>query len=333
MSGTPRSATPRRLSTSAGRSRLRALTILLALPLIAVACSGFGSTAAAQSAGPVRPQLPALHESTSNTIGLSQTEMGYTFESDMAVLPPDQEYRFRILKPNGLAEMNYLWDQTKLMHFLAIRDDFTGFAHVHPTLAPDGTWSVRLPLVEPGPYELYADFLIGDFQGVAVGEGEPGHLVLRRSITVPGPYVLASIVPPPSTAASVDGYGITFDMSKVTTMNGAHLSRPKAWTVMYMPARVTYLGQPFNGLEPYLAVFAHFTAFNIGNDLYGHAHPLEYAGAGREGWPSSTTPLLRGGRSLTFHAEFPGAGDYRAFIEFKVGGVLHTASLTLHISQ
>jgi hypothetical protein len=306
---------------------------MFALSLLAAACSGPITTAAAQSAGSAQPKSPLLHESTSNTIGLSQTEMGYTFDSDMAVLPPDQEYRFRILRPNGQPEMSYLWDQTKLMHFLAVRDDFSGFAHVHPTLGSDGTWSVHLPLTEPGPYELYADFLIQDFQGVAVGEGEPGHLVLRRTITVPGPYTLSPIVPAPSASASVDGYTITFDLSKITGMDGSHLSGPKGWTVMYMPARVTYQGQPFNGLEPYLAVYAHFTAFNVSNDLYGHAHPLEYAGAGREGWPLSTTPMLHGGRSLTFHAEFPGGGDYRAYIEFEVAGVLHTASLTLRIAQ
>ena len=314
-----------------GRSRLRALASLLALPLLA-ACSGASTAAAVDGVQAGQTQRVTLHESTRNTIGLSQTEMGYTFQSDMAVLPPDQEYRFRILRPNGQPETNYLWDQTKLMHFLAIRDDFTGFAHVHPTLAPDGTWSVHLPLTEPGPYELYADFLVGDFQGVAVGEGEPGHLVLRRSVTVPGPYALSSIVPAQSTSASVDGYTFTFEMSRITTMDGAHLNGPKGWTVMYMPATVSYQGKPFSGLEPYLAVYSHFTAFNVSNDLYGHAHPLEYAGAGREGWPASTTPALHGGPALTFHAEFPGPGDYRAFFEFQVAGVLHTASLTLHIS-
>ena len=308
------------------------LASLFALPLLVAAGSGSTTAAAANDVHSGQTQRVTLHESTPNTIGLSQTEMGYSFQSDMAVLPPDQEYRFRILKPNGQPEMNYSWDQTKLMHFLAIRDDFTGFAHVHPTLSSDGTWSVRLPLTEPGPYELYADFLIGDFQGVAIGEGEPGHLVLRRSITVPGPYALSSIVPPASTSASVDGYTFTFEMSKITTMNGGHLNGPKGWTVMYMPAVVTYQGKPFSGLEPYLAVYSHFTAFNISNDLYGHAHPLEYAGAGREGWPARTTPVLQGGPTLTFHAEFPGAGEYRAFIEFDVAGVLHTASLTLHIS-
>jgi len=314
-----------------GRSPWRSLVALAALSLLSGACSGVGSTAAAQTSDSAMPHVPVLHESTNTTIGLAATELGYTFDSTMATLPPDHVYRFRVLRPDSRPEMDYLWDQTKEMHFLAIRDDFTGFVHVHPTLSPDGTWSVYLPLTEPGPYELYADFLIGDFRGIDIGQGEPGHFVLRRQITVPGPYVLAPIVPSPALAAQTDGYSITFDMSKITTMNGTRLSQPKAWTVMYLPATVTYQGRPFAGLEPYLAVYAHFSAFNIANDLYGHAHPLEYAGAGREGWPLRTMPVLHGGPQLTFHAEFPGSGDYRAFVEFEVAGVLHTAAVTLHV--
>src|SRR5690242_21662818 len=51
---------------------------------------------------------------------------------------------------------------------------------------------IRRPLAFPVfPYTT----LFRSFQGVAVGEGEPGHLVLRRTVTVPGPYTLSSIVP------------------------------------------------------------------------------------------------------------------------------------------
>ena len=243
----------------------------------------------------------------------------------MTELPADQEYQFRILRPDGRPQMDYLFDQTKLLHFLAIRNDFTGFAHVHPTLAGDGTWSVHLPLDEPGPYQVYVDTLIKDAQGL------PMHLVLRRPLTVPGSYRLSPVVPAPSLSGEADGYRITFNANKITTMDGTRLTQPKGWTVMYFPATVTYQGRPTTDLQPYLSVFAHFTAFNVANDLYGHAHPLEYAGSGREGWPLSTMPVFHGGPVLTFHAEFPGAGDYRTFVEFMAGGQLHTASLTLHV--
>src|SRR2546430_3662802 len=87
-------------------------------------------------------------------------------------------------------------------------------------------------------------------------------------------------------------------------------------------------GQPVKDLEPYLSAYAHFTAFSETTRLYGHAHPLEYTGTGfnqtGKGWD--------GGPNLTFHAEFPGPGDYRAFVEFQTNRTLHTAELTLHVS-
>ena len=282
-----------------------------------------GTTATATSSA--KPRVPVLHEATDATIGISDTAQGYTFDSSMSELPANHLYQFRILRPDGRPQMDYLWDQTKLLHFLAVRDDFTNFLHVHPTLSGDGTWSVLLPVAAPGPYQLYVDTLIKDAQG------QGRHLVLRRPLTVPGGgYQLAPIVPASSLSGEADGYRITFDTSGIVTMDGTRLKEPKAWTVMLLPARVTRDdGTPVADLEPYLSVFAHFTSFNIANDLYGHAHPLEYAGGGREGWPPITT--YRGGPVLTFHAEFPGAGDYRSFIEFQVAGQLHTAALTLHV--
>jgi hypothetical protein len=296
-----------------GRGRWLALAALAALPVLASACAGATSNTIGQSgvATPA-PAQPVLHEATDNSIGISSTSAGYTFDSSVATLPADQEYQFRILGPDGTAQSLFLWDQTKLLHLLAIRVDMTHFAHVHPVLAPGGNWSVHLPLNAAGPYQVYVDFLIKDAQGL------PRHLVLRRPLTVLGGYQLSPILPAPSMTAKGDGYDVTF------------LRAPKAWTVMVLPARVTLDdGTPVSNLEPYLAVFAHFTAFKQTTDLYGHAHPLEYAGAGREGWPQLTN--LRGGPILNFHAEFPGSGDYRAFVEIQIAGQLHTTSFTLHV--
>ena len=135
---------------------------------------------------------------------------------------------------------------------------------------------------------------------------------------MPGSYRLSPVLPAPSMSTQVDGYTITF------------LTAPRPWTVTYLPARVTRGGQPVSDLQPYLANYAHFTSFQATTGLVGHAHPLEYAGQGREGWPD-TFSTFHGGPILTFHSEFPGAGDYRAFIEFQTGGQLHTAQMTIHV--
>ncbi len=265
------------------------------------ACGGASSPQ--KSRAPV-PARPVLHEATDATDGITDSAVGYTFDSILSIVQPGETYTFRIIGPDGVVQKAFMDDQTKLVHLYAIRDDLADatFMHLHPTMAGDGTWSVDLPVRIPGPYHVYTDFLLQDAQH------QVRHLLLRRSFTVPGPFKLDMALPPASMAASVDGYQISFH------------ARPRAWTVMYLPARVTLNGQPFSGLQPYLATFAHFTAFRASNYLVGHAHPLEYALGGRPGGPD-----------LTFHAEFPGSGDYRVFIEFQTNGQLHRSSMTLHV--
>lgn len=48
-------------------------------------------------------------------------------------------------------------EHEKQLHLIAVRRDCTGFQHVHPELAPDGTWSTDLDL-PPGQWRLFADF-------------------------------------------------------------------------------------------------------------------------------------------------------------------------------
>ena len=49
-------------------------------------------------------------------------------------------------------------EHTKRMHLIVVRRDMTGFQHLHPTQAPDGTWSVPLTLRDAGSYRVFADF-------------------------------------------------------------------------------------------------------------------------------------------------------------------------------
>ena len=48
-------------------------------------------------------------------------------------------------------------EHEKRLHFIAVRRDFTGFQHVHPKLADDGTWTDDLDLT-PGQWRVFADF-------------------------------------------------------------------------------------------------------------------------------------------------------------------------------
>jgi hypothetical protein len=37
------------------------------------------------------------------------------------------------------------------LHLIVVNRELTTFRHVHPTLDADGTWSVDLPALDPGP--------------------------------------------------------------------------------------------------------------------------------------------------------------------------------------
>ena len=62
------------------------------------------------------------------------------------------------------------WCTTSRCTSSSIRRDLTGFQHLHPTMAPDGTWSIDLTLAEPGSYRA-----IADFTAVVGGPADSGH--------------------------------------------------------------------------------------------------------------------------------------------------------------
>src|SRR5688500_12676101 len=47
----------------------------------------------------------------------------------------------------------------RLFHLFVISQDLEHFAHLHPTLAQDGSLDVDVRLPRPGPYHFFADFM------------------------------------------------------------------------------------------------------------------------------------------------------------------------------
>ncbi|MFJ1756596.1 hypothetical protein [Kitasatospora sp. NPDC088134] len=229
--------------------------------------------------------------------GLAAEQGGYRLDGRLS----GTEYRFTVTGPDGAVLTQYQPEQTKQMHFYAIRSDLSGFQHLHPTMAPDGTWTAPLAALEPGDWRMYTSFVPGTGAGAGTG------LVLSRTANVPG---AATAVPLPPAAASttVDGYTVT--------VAGA----PKAGKAGELTVTVSKDGQPVTDLQPYLETYAHLTAFHAGDQAFAHLHPETRAtGAG-------------GGPTLPFHAELPAPGDWRLFLQFQTGGTLHTAALTLNVA-
>jgi hypothetical protein len=131
--------------------------------------------------------------------------------------------------------------------------------------------------------------------------------VLSKTLTVAG---TASSTPLPAAAmtTTVDGYTLAVDGEMMHAMTHTLI------------ITVSKNGDPVTDLQPYLETYAHLTAIHVGDLAFAHLHP-EGAAAMSE----------TGGPTLTFQTSMPNSGDWRFFIQFQTGGVLHTAAITLHV--
>ncbi|MYW07478.1 hypothetical protein GT034_03825 [Streptomyces sp. SID2563] len=273
------------------RRALAAAGTAVALALTAVACGSSDDSAS----------MPGMEHMATDK-GLSDAQDGYRLTSSQRSLVAGEQadYRFTVTGPDGKPVTGFAVDQTKRMHFYAIRSDLTGFQHIHPAMAADGTWSADLAALTPGEWRMFASFTPNS------GAGKGKDFVLSRSVTAPG---RATRTPLPAAAGStrVDGYTVTVK------------GEPMAGMAHPLTVSVAKDGEPVTDLQPYLDTYAHLTAFHEGDAAFAHLHPTTKVNGNH------------GGPDLSFHAELPTAGNWRLFLQFRTGGTLHTAALTLRV--
>jgi hypothetical protein len=232
--------------------------------------------------------------------GLMVSQDGYTFRlartsaSAGAAIPVS----FSILGPDGTPVTEYDVEHEKELHLIAVRRDFTGFQHVHPEMAADGTWTTTLDLTA-GQWRLFADFK-------ATGAGP---ITLGTDLAVRGSYLPTAPVAD-SRTASVDGYTVTLD-GDLTAGAEAKLT-----------LTVTRKGEPVTDLEPYLGAYGHLVTLRAGDLAYLHVHPDGTPGDG----------VTEPGPGVVFYTEVPSPGRYHLYLNFKHEGVVRTAAFTVTVT-
>ncbi len=232
--------------------------------------------------------------------GLMISDRGYTLElaADSAPAGPGTPLAFQILGADGQPVTSYEQSHNKELHLIATRRDTTGFQHVHPDLAADGTWSAVLDL-SAGTWRVFADFVPDE------GELSGEKMTLGADLAVAGNYRPATL-PTPSAIARVDGYTVTLD-GELVAGEDAELT-----------LSVAKDGRPVTDLQPYLAAYGHLVALRAGDLAYLHVHP-----AGEPG-DRVTEP----GPDIIFYATPPSGGVYRLFLDFRHDGIVRTAEFT-----
>jgi hypothetical protein len=157
----------------------------------------------------------------------------------------DETLTFRIENTRGETVRDFDVEHEKRMHLILARRDLTGFQHLHPEQAADGSWSTDVRIDEAGSYRLFADFS---------HEGE--NQTLATDLRVDGPADLKPLPEPQTTAESDGGYDVRLDA-------GADLN-----------STITKDGEPVR-TEPYLGAGGHLVALREGDMAFLHVHPAD----------------------------------------------------------
>jgi hypothetical protein len=229
--------------------------------------------------------------------GLASSRGGYTLTPTSTTLTPGTTtpFTFRITGPDGHPVTAFDVEHEKRLHLIVVRRDTTGFQHVHPELAADGTWSVPLSITDAGSYRAFADFKPTGAEATTLGV----------DLVAPGDFRPAEQAP--SKTSTVDGYQVRLDGDLVPGSTSK------------ITVAVTKDGRPVTDLQPYLGAYGHLVALRGGDLAYLHVHPDGEPGDGK-------TPA---GPAVTCYAEVPSAGTYRLFLDFRHAGKVRTAEFTV----
>lgn len=166
-----------------------------------------------------------------------------------------QPFRFQVLDSNGDVVTAFEERHDRPMHLIVVSNDLADYAHLHPRLAGDGTWSVELPALDPGGYRVIADTVPADGPD----------LVLTVDLVVPG-VATDRPLPESTGTAVVDDLAVTLDLGPMTDGLRADLTVRRDGSTV----------EP----DPYLGARGHLVAIDADDLGYLHVHPTDDGGDG-----------------------------------------------------
>jgi hypothetical protein len=238
-------------------TRLAGFTAVLALVFAAAAFAGSRADVHRGRPAAAKPAMDAMRAgatmSPQAVRGLAVSDGGLNLRLARATATPGRPFAlaFRIVDRGGRTVRDFDVEHTRRMHFIVVRRDMTGFQHLHPTQAADGSWSVPVTLRDAGSYRVFADFSV---------EGKPH--TLADDLAADG-TVRSRALPAPVQSVDVDGL-------RVRLTEGAG----RAGAESQLPFEVTREGRPV-AVEQYLGAKGHLVALRQGDLAFLHVHPDE----------------------------------------------------------
>ncbi|MEU4398806.1 hypothetical protein [Micromonospora orduensis] len=307
---------PDQVSAAPDRSTLRLALVVGGLVLAVLLGFGLGRMNAGTTTGGGTPSLAAEHTDPPGTAphnhgsvvggdqgaavepgGLSVSAAGYTLAPVATEFPAGraEQFRFQVRDAQRRPVTRFAVVHDKPMHLIVVRRDLTGYQHLHPSMASDGTWSVPLTLDGAGVWRAYADFT------VVADNGAQTAVTLGVDLAAPGGYQPRPL-PGAATSTTVGGFTVGYQ------------GRAQVGATVPLTFRIDGAAGAAP-LERYLGAYGHLVALRAGDLGYLHVHP---------------EPELVDGQ-VRFWLTIPGPGSYRLFLDFQTNAQVHTAEFTLTV--
>jgi hypothetical protein len=202
----------------------------------------------------------------------------------------------------------------KLMHLIIVNsEDLSHFAHIHPNLNKEtGIFSIVHTFAKAGKYKMWINAKPkGGTQQILTAfpfnvEGQPVH--------TPG-TIAHEQTRVKNVVADGQSYQVTLNCHPERLVTG----RDTKMTFEIRDAN----GKPIRNLEPLMAAGGHCVIIDADAREFLHVHPAEEITDDIASW--------RGGPSVSFLANFPKPGLYRAWGQFQHEGRLLTADFTFEV--
>lgn len=202
------------------------------------------------------------------------------------------DFRFTVFTADNKPVTDFARHNDRRMGLVVVRRDMSGYQHLHPVMAPDGTWSVPLQLEKPGSYRAFAEFLPAS---------ATAPVTLGVDLDVPG-LVEPGPIPKISATAKVGDYTVVGTGDLI------------AGSVSQLWMHVIRDDVPVTDLDTYLGNAGRLVILREGDLAYLQVRPI-------------TGP--RRDTTIGFEVEAPTAGYYRMFVEFQHHGRVRTAEFTV----
>jgi hypothetical protein len=251
-------------------------------------------------------------------------------------------------------------DHGKLAHLFLVRmPDFSAFAHLHPVRRDRRTFECVLPPLRPGDYQLYAEITHenGLSQTLVASVAIPGPIGLARqaALNMTSEVWCQSAVIPIGNAArplvldADDSWHVSASKALSSPrlsalMGGHHMVFEHAGPLVAnrdtsLRFAVFAASGEAVALEPYMGMLGHAVVRRADGEVFTHLHPVGTISMAaqelftREERPVRAPSMSPGesAREVVFPYAFPRPGDYRLWVQVRIGGRVLTGTFNVQV--